>query len=199
MDASRVSESVDESAVEYVQAQLVESLTAEEPIDSFVELESDSAADEQILPIVPPSTIHPPAPHHPRRPHHPVHHPAHKRPVHHIHRAPGGVRGCETTWPLPAQITVPAHVIALAKKHTFHAGLRGVCQPGHAMSRNDVATILRAAWTAFGAPKAKLASLVGRNLAQVLRESTYCPNILQGYIGDVNDNNPAGEFEIRQE
>lgn len=62
----------------------------------------------------------------------------------------------------------------------------------HPMPKKDIVKLLTVAWTAFGLRGGELASVVSKNYAQVGRESGGRPYILQGLIGDVNDNNPAG-------
>ena len=62
----------------------------------------------------------------------------------------------------------------------------------HPMPKEDIVKLLVVAWTAFGARGGELESNVTKNYAQVGRESGGRPYILQGFIGDANDNNPAG-------
>lgn len=60
------------------------------------------------------------------------------------------------------------------------------------MPKDDIIRLLVVAWTAFGYTGDELDERVTKNYAQVGRESGGRPYILQGYIGDVNDTNPAG-------
>lgn len=60
------------------------------------------------------------------------------------------------------------------------------------MPKKDIVRLLVVAWSAFGYSGDELEERVTKNYAQVGRESGGRPYILQGYIGDVNDTNPAG-------
>jgi hypothetical protein len=62
----------------------------------------------------------------------------------------------------------------------------------HPMPKEDIVKLLVVAWTAFGARGEELTTNVTKNYAQIGRESGGRPYILQGFIGDVNDTNPAG-------
>lgn len=60
------------------------------------------------------------------------------------------------------------------------------------MKKEDIIYLLEVAWKAFGMRGEDLRMRVSKNYSQVGRESGGRPYILQGYIGDVNDTNPAG-------
>lgn len=64
--------------------------------------------------------------------------------------------------------------------------------PAPVMPKALLVKMMRVAWEAFGVKGQKLSSYVTQNYAQIGRESGGKPYILQGHIGDVNDNNPAG-------
>lgn len=62
----------------------------------------------------------------------------------------------------------------------------------HPMPKRDIVRLLTVAWEAFGAKGSTLDNNVTLNYAQVGRESGGRPYVLQDFIGDENDNNPAG-------
>jgi len=108
--------------------------------------------------------------------------------------------------PSCAQIEIPANkrakeikidqkLVDQAAKQTWPSDIkkRGKCDsPTHVLPSATVKGYLLAVWKAFGADDKQAADWTAKNMKQVQRESSDCPNILQGIIGDVNDNNPAG-------
>jgi hypothetical protein len=92
---------------------------------------------------------------------------------------------------------VPRWAIELAAKHRDRAGKPA--RPGshrraadYRMPARDVRRLLRMTWAAFGYRGRPLEKRVNRNAAQIERESADRPAVMQGFIGDVNDHNPAG-------
>lgn len=97
-----------------------------------------------------------------------------------------------------ARLDIPRDVVEEAAKWRSNSGALKPRRTGEApafkpMPKETVVKMLRASWTAFGVKDdARLSDYVTKNYAQINRESGSRPNVLQGYIGDVNDNNPAG-------
>jgi hypothetical protein len=60
------------------------------------------------------------------------------------------------------------------------------------MPKRSIRYLLKESWQAFGFRGRALDRRVAKNYQQIGRESGGRPYIKQGYIGDVNDNNPAG-------
>jgi hypothetical protein len=96
------------------------------------------------------------------------------------------------------KLKIPNWAKALAVKYR-HPNGRGKYKPRRdpdnnysPMPKGDIVKLLTVAWKAFGARGAELRNNVTLNYSQVGRESGGRAYILQGYIGDVNDNNPAG-------
>jgi len=96
----------------------------------------------------------------------------------------------------PKEIKIEQDLIGKAAKQytwTSNPKKRGVCDdPKHVLQPATVRAFLLASWKAFGATDAQATNWTTLNQKQIMRESSNCPNILQGIIGDVNDNNPAG-------
>jgi hypothetical protein len=100
------------------------------------------------------------------------------------------------------KLKIPRWAGALAAKYTYKKGdaktkrykpRRDTPDPNRLpMPKKDLVRLLTVAWQAFGKKGGELRAAVEANYKQIGRESGGRPYILQGYIGDVNDNNPAG-------
>jgi hypothetical protein len=99
------------------------------------------------------------------------------------------------------KLQIPRSIVALAATYRSNKGKYKPRRDGsnedaslgrHPIPKKDLIKMLTAAWSAFGVRGAELSRNVTANYAQIGLESGGRPYILQGYIGDVNDNNPAG-------
>jgi len=95
-----------------------------------------------------------------------------------------------------ARLDIPRDIALLAAKYRSKSGKyrprRDPDKNYSPMPKKDIVRILTAVWSAFGVRGQELRNKVTLNYAQIGLESGGRPYILQGYIGDVNDNNPAG-------
>jgi len=99
------------------------------------------------------------------------------------------------------RLDIPRAAALLAAKYRSNSGKYKPRRDGfpiddrlgdHRIPKRDIEKLLRAAWSAFGYRGQELNMVVTLNYAQVGLESGGRPYILQGIIGDVNDDNPAG-------
>ncbi len=94
------------------------------------------------------------------------------------------------------RLDIPRRIKLIAAKYRSNTGKykprRDPDSNRSPMPKKEIVAILRAVWAAFGARGQELNTNITLNYAQVSRESGGRPYILQGYIGDANDNNPAG-------
>lgn len=95
------------------------------------------------------------------------------------------------------KLEIPRWAIKLALKYRSNKGKykprRDTPDPNPSpMPKKDIMALLRVAWAAFGAKGKEIQRNAALNYQQVMHESGGRPYIMQGYIGDVNDNNPAG-------
>jgi hypothetical protein len=95
-----------------------------------------------------------------------------------------------------ARLDIPRSIALLAAKYRSNQGRykprRDPDKNRSPVPKKDIVKILTAVWAAFGARGQELRNNVSANYAQIGLESGGRPYILQGFIGDVNDNNPAG-------
>jgi hypothetical protein len=98
-------------------------------------------------------------------------------------------------------LKIPRSIVELAAKYRSNTGKYKPRRDGsneddrlgrHPIPKKDLIKMLTAAWSAFGVRGQELQQNVTLNYAQIGRESGGRPYILQGFIGDVNDTNPAG-------
>jgi hypothetical protein len=95
-------------------------------------------------------------------------------------------------------LEIPRHLVQAAAKWRSDQGIlkprRNVpgSEPHKAMPKALLMQMLVAAWQALGKPPAQAKANAELNYQQIILESGGRPYILQGFIGDVNDNNPAG-------
>lgn len=95
------------------------------------------------------------------------------------------------------KLHIPRKIVAIAAKWRSNKGRlkprRDRTPPADKpMPPKLLLRMLVVAWKAFGASERVAQRNAELNLAQIMRESGGRPYVLQGYIGDVNDHNPAG-------
>jgi len=115
--------------------------------------------------------------------------------------APVGAAGAGAQFGFNSKLNVSPRAIQLAAKYRSN---KGKYQPRrdhwaiddrlgyHPIPKRDIVFLLTSAWTAFGKRGAELHRNVTLNYAQIGLESGGRPYLMQGIIGDENDDNPAG-------
>lgn len=95
------------------------------------------------------------------------------------------------------KLHIPRKIVAIAAKWRSNKGRLkprrdGTPPADKPMPPKLLMRMLVVSWKAFGASERRAVENAKLNLAQIMRESGGRPYVLQGYIGDVNDDNPAG-------